>query len=121
MEVDIIGDEQDNAVPKEAVAQQCQHLEHGDLGVAQVGEEVNEGRDTQPVAEAGANGCAHQGALPDNGVRCLHPMEEDGNQREDQHERSIEFTCNFLGKLTILTGIMDSRSLLRTWAGSTSK
>lgn len=32
----------------------------------------------------------------DNGVRCLHPMEEDGNQREDQHERSIEFTCNFL-------------------------
>ena len=31
-----------------------------------------------------------------NGVRCLHPMEEDGNQREDQHERSIEFTCDFL-------------------------
>ena len=44
--------------------QQCQHLEHGDLRVAQVGEEVNEGRDAEPVAEAGANGCAHQGALP---------------------------------------------------------
>lgn len=85
-------------------------------------------------------------------------MEENGNQREDQHERSIEFTCDFLsiyqliqaggyngssvlglprlcrvappptlisppalpdmlpwvftwGKLTILIGIMDSRSL----------
>lgn len=84
-------------------------------------------------------------------------MEEDGNQREDQHERSIELTCDFLsiyqliqaggdngpsayafpgfawwphplpsclprlfqtcyplftwGKLTILIGIMDSRSL----------
>ena len=25
--------------------QQCQHLEHGDLCVAQIGEEVNEGRD----------------------------------------------------------------------------
>lgn len=44
--------------------QKCQHLEHGDLGIAKVGEEVNEGRDTQPVAEAGTNGCAHQGALP---------------------------------------------------------
>lgn len=31
-----------------------------------------------------------------NGVRCLHPMEEDGNQREDQHERSVELTCDFL-------------------------
>lgn len=92
----------------------------------------------------------------DNGIRCLHPMEEDGHQCEDQHERSIELTCDFLsihntfrleaampllftpsqawpgsppstpmpppplqtclslvtwGKLTILTGIMDSRSL----------
>ena len=94
----------------------------------------------------------------DNGVRCLHPVEEDGHQREDKHERSVELTCDFLsiyqliqaggyngssvdvfpgfawwphplpqflprlfqacyaplltwGKLTILIGIMDSRSL----------
>lgn len=120
MEVNVIGDEQDNTVPKEAIAlgrddrmitwaglalgssvgssglllpsqvhrppesskqrflteapssplpgsapyQQCQHLEHGDLCIAQVGKEINEGRDAQPVSEAGANGCAHQGAFP---------------------------------------------------------
>lgn len=32
----------------------------------------------------------------DNGVRCLHPVEENGNQCEDQHERSIELTSDFL-------------------------
>lgn len=51
-------------LPGPAPYQQCEHLEHCDLGIAQVGKEINEGRDTQPVSEAGANGCAHQGALP---------------------------------------------------------
>lgn len=32
----------------------------------------------------------------DNGVRRLHPMEEDGHQREDKHERSVKLTCDFL-------------------------
>lgn len=50
--------------PGLAPYQQRQHLEHGDLGITQVGKEVNEGRDTQPVSEAGAYGCAHEGALP---------------------------------------------------------
>lgn len=32
----------------------------------------------------------------DNGVRSLHPMEEDSNQCEDQHEGSVELTGDFL-------------------------
>lgn len=43
--------------------QQGQHLQHGDLGITQVGKEEDEGGDAQPIAKAGADGRAHQCAL----------------------------------------------------------
>ena len=43
--------------------QQRQGLEHGDLGVAQICQEVYEGGNSQPVTKACPYGCAHQSTL----------------------------------------------------------
>jgi len=44
--------------------QQGEHLQHGDLSVDQVCQEVDEGGDAKPVTKTRANGGAHQSALP---------------------------------------------------------
>ena len=54
----------------------------------------------------------------DNGVRCLHPVEEDGNQREDQHERSVELACDFLSIYQVIQAGEDNGSSVYSFPGS---
>lgn len=44
--------------------QQGQHLQHGDLGIDQVRQEVDEGGNTEPVPETCSYRSTHQSTLP---------------------------------------------------------
>lgn len=87
VEVDVVGDEKDDAVTEQTVTlatdgdvrlikflqietvcggstdQQRQHLQHGDLGVDQVRQEVDEGGNAEPVTKTRSYSGPHQSSL----------------------------------------------------------
>lgn len=95
--MDVVGDQEDHAVPEQAVTlatgsdvreswgavgvasggthQQGEHLQQGDLSVDQVGQEEDEAGNAEPVAEARPDGRPHQGALH---------LETEGGTSEDR-------------------------------------
>lgn len=71
--------------------QQGEHLQHGDLSVDQVRQEVDEGGNAEPVTETRSYGCSHQGSLPLQHTR-THISYVRGPQRVSVCVRALTMT-----------------------------